>query len=378
MRNRLLAKPAGWFFFWTLVGLFFTTKSFFGASGIQSGGDLAEALRVSLPQWYVWGAFMPLLVLVDRRFAAARVPRWRLLFQLPASVVITLIYLAVFFLVESALYGRFGEAAFLADKARTAFSGAFQWNILIYWLLIGGWLAYDYYRESRDRELKASRLEKLLVEARLHALQAQLQPHFLFNALNTISAFVEIDPRGARRMIEHLGDLLRFSLAHSERQETTLAEELAALDHYLAIQRVRFEDQIRVEISVERETLDAVVPGLILQPLVENAIRHGVERQTFPGSVTISAWRENGSLRLRVDDSGPGLLPEWRMSEHAGVGLLNTKRRLEHLYPSAHGFALTNAPAGGTMVDITIPFREEFREPQWWTNDDEKIPGIDR
>jgi len=160
-------------------------------------------------------------------------------------------------------------------------------------------------------------------------------------------------------MIEHLGDLLRFSLAHSERQEITLAEELAALDHYLAIQRARFEDQIRVEMNVERETLDAVVPGLILQPLVENAIRHGVERQALPGRVTISARRENGSLRLRVGDCGPGLSPEWRLSEHAGIGLLNTQRRLEHLYPSAHEFTLTNAPEGGTTVEITIPFRED-------------------
>lgn len=355
LRNRLLAKLAGWFFFWTLVGLFFSTKSYFGANG----RPLAEALRVSLPQWYVWGAFIPPLVWADRRFAATRSLTQRLLFHFPASIVITLIYLAAFFLVESVLYGRFGEAAFLADKALTALNGAFQWNILIYWLLIGGWLAYDYHRESRDRELKASQLEKLLVEARLHALQAQLQPHFLFNALNTISAFVEIDPRGARRMIEHLGDLLRFSLAHSERQETTLAEELAALDHYLAIQRARFEDQIRVEMNVERETLDAVVPGLILQPLVENAIRHGVERQALPGSVTISARRDNGSLRLRVGDCGPGLSPDWRLSEHAGIGLLNTRRRLEHLYPSAHESTLTNAPEGGTTVEITIPFRED-------------------
>ncbi|MEW6736230.1 MAG: sensor histidine kinase [Acidobacteriota bacterium] len=358
------------------MGLFFSTKSYFATSGNQNSRDLIEALRISLPQWYVWGVFVPILVWVDRRFAAARLLTQRLLFHLPVSVILTLIYLAVFFLVESVLYRHFGEVAFMAGRVRTAFNGAFQWNILIYWLLIGGWLAYDYYRESRDRELKASQLEKLLVEAQLHALQAQLQPHFLFNALNTISAFVEIDPRGARRMIEHLGDLLRFSLAHSEQQETTLAEELTALDHYLAIQRVRFEDQIRVEINVERETLAAIVPNLILQPLVENAIRHGVERQTLPGSVTISAWRENGNLCLRVDDCGPGLLPEWQMSEHAGIGLLNTKRRLEHLYPSVHVFTLTNAPQGGTMVEITIPFREDFREEQLWTNDEESISSV--
>ena len=198
------------------------------------------------------------------------------------------------------------SAASLAD-----FWGTFQWNAQVYWLVVGGWLAWDYYRESRNRELKATQLERLLAEARLQTLQSQLQPHFLFNALNTISAFVERNPKGARRMIEHLGDLLRFSLDRSDRQETTLQEELAALDHYLAIQRVRFEDHLKVSVDVEPETLRAAVPGLIIQPLVENAIRHGSAQHS--SSIEVSAWRDNGSLHLRVMDDGPGLPPSWQL-----------------------------------------------------------------
>jgi LytS/YehU family sensor histidine kinase len=204
-------------------------------------------------------------------------------------------------------------------------------------------------------------LEKLLAEARLQTLRTQLQPHFLFNALNTISAFVERNPQGARRMIEHLGDLLRFSLDRSARQETTLQEELAALEHYLSIQRVRFEDHLKVSVSAEPGTLRASVPGLILQPLVENAIRHGATQAS--SSIEVNAWRDNGRLHLRVSDDGPGLPPSWRLSESAGIGLSNTQQRLAQLYPSAHTFAVSEARDGGVVAEIVIPYREEVSGP---------------
>jgi LytS/YehU family sensor histidine kinase len=238
------------------------------------------------------------------------------------------------------------------------FAGTFQWNIQVYWLIIGGWLAWDYYHESRNRELKASQLEKLLAQARLQTLQTQLQPHFLFNALNTISAFIDRDPGGARRMIEHLGDLLRYSLEHSSRQLTTLEEELTALNHFLAIQRVRFEDHLKVSVSIEPDTLRAAVPGLILQPLVENAIRHGVARQHL-SRITISASRDNGNLHLRVLDNGRGLPSGWQLSTGAGIGLSNTQQRLAQLYPSTHQFTLRETPDGGVMAEVVIPYHEE-------------------
>ncbi len=226
---------------------------------------------------------------------------------------------------------------------KQSLGGAFQWNYLIYWLIAGGWLAWDYNRESQDRklqaaqlELKTAQLEQRLTESRLLNLKAQLHPHFLFNALNTISAFVEKDPRGARQMIEHLGDLLRFSLEHSEDQETTLAAELAMLDHYLAIQRVRFEDHLQLRMEIATDALSAAVPSLILQPLVENAIRHSVAERTTPVCVTIHAAREDGHLRLEVSDDGAGLPAGWHWDAHASVGLTNTKQRLEQLYPAAH------------------------------------------
>ena len=329
----------------TAVGLFFSVR---GSDGISW-----NSLMGALPRWYVWGALTPFIVWTDRRFAASsRTLTRRLLLHLPASFVWTSVFVLALFVVNVILARQPFSAFSFAD-----FWGSFQWNVQNYWLIVGVWLAWDYYRESRNRELKATQLERLLAEARLQALQTQLQPHFLFNALNTISAFVERNPKGARRMIEHLGDLLRFSLDRSDRQETTLQEELAALDHYLAIQRVRFEDHLKVSVDVKPETLRAAVPGLILQPLVENAIRHGAAK---PASrIEVSAWRDNGSLHLRVMDDGPGLPPSWQLSERAGIGLSNTQQRLAQLYPASHLFSVHEAPGGGVVAEVVIPFHEE-------------------
>jgi two-component system, LytTR family, sensor kinase len=337
----------------TAVGLFFSVR---GAQGISAGSLLA-----SLPRWYVWGALVPFIIWTDRRFAASPPSLTRrLLLHLPAGLVWTCVFVLALFVISIALSGRPLDPAGFADKVRAEFWGTFQWNVQVYWMIVGGWLAWSYYHESRNRELRASQLEKLLAEARLQTLRTQLQPHFLFNALNTISAFVERNPKGARRMIEHLGDLLRFSLDRSARQETTLQEELAALEHYLSIQRVRFEDHLKVSVSAEPGTLRAAVPGLILQPLVENAIRHGAAQAS--SSIEVSAWRDNGSLHLRVTDDGPGLPPSWQLSESAGIGLSNTRQRLAQLYPSAHTFAVGEGRDGGVVADIVIPYREETSE----------------
>lgn len=334
----------------TAVGLFFSVR---GAQGIS-----ASSLLTALPRWYVWGALVPFIIWTDGRFAASSASLTRrLVLHLPAGLVWTCVFVLALFVISIALSGQPLNPAGFANKVRAEFWGAFQWNVQVYWMIVGGWLAWSYQQESRNRELKASQLEKLLAEARLQALRTQLQPHFLFNALNTISAFVERNPKGARRMIEHLGDLLRFSLDRSAQQETTLEEELAALEHYLSIQRVRFEDHLKVSVSVEPGTLRAAVPGLILQPLVENAIRHGAAQAS--SSIEVSAWRDNGSLHLRVTDDGPGLPPSWQLSESAGIGLSNTRQRLAELYPSAHTFAVGEGRDGGVVADIVIPYREE-------------------
>jgi two-component system LytT family sensor kinase len=360
-----------------VVSLFFSTRIYFSQTGMGGPADsYLDAVQRAIPHWFSWGALSLVIIRIDRWIAPGRSLVQRLLLHLPLSFLITAAFYLINFLAADLSNGRF-SAGNTSDRMlafaniKQFLGGAFQWNYLIYWLIAGGWLARDYNRESQDRKLEAARLElkttqleQRLTEAHLLNLKAQLHPHFLFNALNTISAFVEKDPRGARQMIEHLGDLLRFSLEHSEDQETTLAEELAMLDHYLAIQRVRFEDHLQLRTEIAPEALPALAPSLILQPMVENAIRHSVAQRTKPVCVTIQAAREDGHLRLQVSDDGTGLPADWHWDTHAGVGLTNTKQRLEQLYPAAHRLTVSNAEGGGVTVEIILPFRTNGKQPE--------------
>ena len=188
----------------------------------------------------------------------------------------------------------------------------------------------------------------------------QLDPHFLFNALNTISSQVERDPRLARTMIEHLGDLLRLSLDARDRQEIPLAEELAFLDHYIAIQKIRFAENLRIEIQIAPEVKYALVPSLIVQPLVENAIRHGISQRASGGTVTVTAERDRdrSQVKIRVLDDGVGLPPGWALEESSGTGLSVTRERILGLHPNGNSrFSVRVRVGGGTEVEISLPLR---------------------
>jgi LytS/YehU family sensor histidine kinase len=243
---------------------------------------------------------------------------------------------------------------FLGDALR----GMFLWEWLNYWLILGAWQAYRYYDRYVASELRLERLEKSFSEARLNALRMQLDPHFLFNALNTISSQLERDPKLARRMIEHLGELLRLSLASKDRQEVPLAEEIAFLEHYLAIQKIRFGDHLQIETQIAPEVKYASVPCLFVQPLVENAIRHGISRRASGGTVIVSAQRDGDRLDIRVLDDGVGLPTGWTLENSSGVGLSVTRQRVAALYPDGEtGFAVNRRASGGTEVEISLPLR---------------------
>jgi len=186
----------------------------------------------------------------------------------------------------------------------------------------------------------------------------QLEPHFLFNTLNTISSQIERDPKLARGMIEHLGDLLRLSLESKDRQEVPLAEEMAFLEHYLAIQKIRFGDHLRIETQIAPEVKYASVPCLFVQPLVENAIRHGISRRASGGTVIVSAQRDGNRLDIRVLDDGVGLPAGWTLENSGGVGLSVTRQRVAGLYPDGETcFAVNRRAGGGTEVEISLPLR---------------------
>jgi LytS/YehU family sensor histidine kinase len=239
----------------------------------------------------------------------------------------------------------------------TLFQGLL-WSWLVYWVIFGVQQTFHYYQRYLASELRLARMERSFSEARLNALRMQLDPHFLFNALNTISAQVDRDPRLARTMIEHLGDLLRLSLDARDKQEIPLAEELAFLDHYVAIQKIRFAEHLRIEIQIDPEVKYALVPSLIVQPLVENAIRHGISRRGSGGTVTVTVGRGTRHVEIRVVDDGVGLPAGWTLETSLGTGLSVTRERILGLHADGNcRFFVRPRTGGGTEVEISLPLR---------------------
>ncbi len=236
-------------------------------------------------------------------------------------------------------------------------------DVIIYWTILGAGYAFEYYRRFREQQLQAARLELRatqlegqLVQAQLQALKMQLHPHFLFNTLHAISALMDDDVKAARRMIARLSELLRLTLENAGQQEVSLRQELDALERYLEIEQIRFQDRLTVRLAVAPETLDARVPNLVLQPIVENAIRHGIAPHSSAGSIEIRAERRDGMIELQVLDDGPGMRDDDE-SGREGIGLANTRARLRQLYGDAHRFEIGNADGGGLLVKLSIPFR---------------------
>jgi len=230
------------------------------------------------------------------------------------------------------------------------------WSVFLYFSVLGCVFAFSYYREAREREAQQARLATQLAEARLGALRMQLNPHFLFNSLNAITVLVrDQNTRDAAHMLELLSAILRQVLKSDKRHEVPLDKELQFTERYLAIEQVRFSDRLRVNWSIDPSIRDAMVPEFILQPLVENAVRHGVANQADAGVIEVTAVRSDGHLVLSVKDDGPGYYP----TSESGVGLTNTRARLETLFGEAGSLEILNAPAGGAVATVRLPFRTE-------------------
>jgi LytS/YehU family sensor histidine kinase len=282
----------------------------------------------------------------------------RVLAHLLASVALTILYFYV--LIAMRAFLGLGAWRVLADPRflPNVFREGFLWSWVVYWVIFGAQQTFRYYEHYLASELRLEQTERSLSQARLNALRMQLDPHFLFNALNTISSQVERSPRLARNMIEHLGDLLRLSLDARDRQEIPLAEEFAFLDHYVAIQKIRFAENLRIEIQVMPEVKYALVPCLILQPLVENAIRHGISRRASGGTVTVIAQRGPNQVEIRVADDGVGLPPGWTLETSSGMGLSVTRERIVGLHPDGNSrLSVRPRTGGGTEVEISLPLR---------------------
>jgi two-component system LytT family sensor kinase len=341
---------------WTVAGLLFASQWYLTSTVVGPPVSWAYVLTWVVADCYIWAALSPLVLLMGRRFPIES-GTWR------SAVPLHLGAAAGLSLVHSLAYAlatcwtpsaqlppmTFGHLLFnlTTKKCLT--------NVVTYSVVLGLGHLFEYHRQFRERELRASQLEGQLSRARLHALEMQLHPHFLFNALNAVSELIHRDPRAADRMVVRLGDMLRATLEGRGAGEVPLRRELELLECYLEVERMRFHDRLDVVFDIDAGSLDAPVPSLILQPLVENAIRHGIASRTGAGRVEIGAGREDGMLVVRVRDDGPGLAEGAPAETGRGVGLSNTRARLEQLYGREARLVLRNVAGGGLEVSLAIP-----------------------
>jgi len=295
----------------------------------------------SLADWLTCGMFTPAFYWMVRRFPI-RGERWwaRLPVHLAASFVFVVLKVSIYHPLFNAL-----NPTEPRPWSMILFGG-FYADMLAYWASVGVIHAIEYYRESRERELEATRLA-------LENLRAQLQPHFLFNTLQSISTLIHRDAAAADRMLTDLSELLRLSLRSSASQEVPLRDELGFLDRYLDIMRVRFGDRLRILVDAAGDVRDALVPSLVLQPIVENAITHGMADRPDVGHVSVRARRNGPALWLEVSDDGPGLAAP--AGNGNGIGLANTRERVARLYGTSGSVDLLTDR--GLTVRISIPFR---------------------
>jgi two-component system, LytTR family, sensor kinase len=357
---------------WMLVGLSFGINDFLFADVhvrfYQQPLPLMSVLAWEIAYWPVWAALSPLIFRFARRFPIEP-NRWlrNLTISIVAGLLLTVAHRAIYLFIAWLIYLS-SESSL--ESLSYLFHHLFLFNLPTGFMSYGVILlvshAINYHKRLRDEELKATQLKAELAEAQLQAARAQLQalkmqlhPHFLFNTLNSISALLDEDVEKADEMLARLGDFLRLTLENSGAQMIALRDELEFLRRYLEIEQVRFQDRLSVEMQIEAEVLDTPVPNLILQPIIENAIRHGIAQQLGNGTIRIAAARKDDTVQIEVQDNGPGMMSNENVK--AGVGLGNTIERLKQAYGGAQNFAIRTAPAGGTLVTLTIPFAADDR-----------------
>ncbi|HCA80873.1 MAG TPA: histidine kinase [Bacteroidetes bacterium] len=344
---------------WTAVGLFFASySSLWGRVIYKSPVTWDYALKTNLSFYYIWACIAPLVLWLGKRYRFERGTRTiSLLVHVPTSLILSTFQLVI---AEIVVQSFSPEPLHLFEAFRAiqlTFVVYYHINVLTYWAILGVGYGRQYYRKFRDREIRAAQLEAQLTQAQLQALKMQLHPHFLFNTFNTISSLMHRNVDAADGVLARLGDLLRYSLHNVGVQEVTLREELDFLQRYLEIEQTRFEDRLRVKISVDPDVLDFMVPNLILQPLVENAVRYAVATRASGGCIEITAKEVLGQLRLSVVDDGPGLPQGYDLPANEGIGLRTSRERLQQLYGDEQRFTLSNRSPTGLAVTIIMPIR---------------------
>jgi two-component system, LytTR family, sensor kinase len=338
---------------WTAVGVVFAVPR------LASSAGWWFVLRGSLAEWWAWGLLVPAIIAVDRHLPiAVNNLGTRLAVHILIGLPITFIQSYVAALLQVIMDVMAWPDAIGLGPLHDTLKGGVLWSLLVYLLVVGGWHAVQYSQHYLASQLRLERVERNFSEARLNVLRMQLDPHFLFNALNTISSLVVSQPKLARGMIEQLGDLLRLSLESGRQQQVPLSKELEFLGHYLAIQKTRFGDSLHVVVDIPTTASDVMVPSLILQPLVENAVRHGLSPRPGGGTVWVRATIEDAMLCITVEDDGIGLGENWT-EDQVGLGLGVTRERIAMLHPTQDaGLKVGPRDGGGTRVRVSIPTHE--------------------
>jgi two-component system LytT family sensor kinase len=355
---------------WMLIGLSYTLNYYYFAAHyvaiFREPPTFGQMLVWEIPYWLLWAGLAPVVFLFTRRFPIDR-ERWfrNSLLHIITCVALTIAHRAIYLILGWLLHvAAYKNLSSIPDLYSSDILFNLPTGFMSYGTIFLISYAIDYYRRHQEKELKISRLKAELAEAQLQVTEAQLQalkmqlhPHFLFNTLNSISALLDEDPEAADQMLARLGDFLRLTLENSGAQQVTLQEELEFLRCYLEIERVRFHDRLTVNMQIDPDALEAQVPNLILQPIVENAIRHGIVARIAPGQIEIKACLKDNVLRLSVKDNGPGLgaVDGGRATLREGLGLANTRSRLAQMYGELHQLEMVDAPEGGLQVTLTIP-----------------------
>ncbi len=310
--------------------------------------------------WYVWALFTPSIVWLSQHFRFERQGLVRaLLIHVPSVALFSFAHIAVMAGVQWWLASARSSYPLWSEIQRSALMN-FDWEMMTYWAIAGLSHAVLYYRESRDRALRSSQLETKLIEAQMASLRHQLQPHFLFNTLHAVSTLMHRDVDAADRTLMCLSDLLRMTLENLGRHESPLKAELDFLSKYLEIEQTRFADRLVVRFDIEPEALDALLPTLLLQPLVENAIKHGVSKKVGPGHIDIRARQDHDKLWVEVRDDGQGLSETALTALQKGIGVSTTRARLQHQFGADFRFEFHRLEEGVAVV-VAVPWRIEPR-----------------
>src|ERR1700752_206385 len=347
---------------WVVLGIIYAGPIYFEVRAEGMDHSAWKIFGWGILTWLSWAPLTPLILYLARNYSLIG-ESWKrsLIVHLPAFVVCSMLHSAAATLFTLAIkpFDNMGDSpTTFWPRFLGRMKGSFGPDLLVYGVIVGICYAVEYYQKYREREFLASQLEVQLAQAQLDSLRMQLPPHFLFNTLNGIVGLVRDNRnQAAVSMLVGLSDLLRHALEHSEEQEVELKDELSFIKLYLGIQQMRFSDRLQIKMDIDSKTSHALVPNLLLQPLVEHALRHGIARNEDAGVLGITSKVTDGALRLTVFDNGKGLPGNWQLKSSGGIGLANTIARLQQLYGDAQRLDIQNRSEGGVEVMIVMPLR---------------------